>query len=73
MEVGVMIKKYLEEKGITQVFLSKKTGIDTAKLNLSLNGSRKIPLDEYALICWALEVDTNKFLKPKAPDQEGGE
>ena len=71
MDVGVMIKEYLEERGITQAFLSRKTGIDTAKLNLALNGGRRISLDEYARICYALEVNTDKFLKPRAPDEKG--
>ena len=72
MSVAVMIRNYLKEKGITQAFLSRKTGIDTAKLNLALNGDRKITLEEYALICGALEVNTDTFLKPKEPN-EGGE
>lgn len=71
MNVGVMIKEYLEEKGITQVFLSRKTGIDTAKLNLALNGGRRISLDEYARICYVLGVNTDKFLKPRLPEGKG--
>ena len=71
MDIGVMIKEYLGERGITQAFLSRKTGIDTAKLNLSLNGGRRISLDEYARICYALEVNTDKFLKPRAPGKKG--
>lgn len=71
MDIGVMIKKYLEERGITQVFLSRKSGIDPAKLNLALNGGRKISLDEYARICYALGVNTDEFLKPRAPDEKG--
>lgn len=74
MSIGVMIKSYLEYKGITQAFLSRKTGIETAKLNLALNGGRRLSLDEYALICGVLEVDTNFFLKPRLPDgKEVGE
>lgn len=69
MIVGLEIKKYLEGKGITQAFLSRKTGIDVAKLNLALNGIRRLSLDEYSLICGALGVDTNFFLKPRLPDR----
>ena len=71
MSVAVMIRNYLKEKGITQAFLSRKTGIDPAKLNLALNGDRKITLDEYALICGALGVNTDTFLKPKEPSKGG--
>lgn len=65
MNVGMMIKEYLKENGISQAFVSRKTGIDTAKLNLALNGGRKLTLEEYCLICGALGVNTDKFLQPE--------
>lgn len=65
MEVGLRIKNYLNEKGIKQQFVSDKTGIARAKLNLSLNGKRKLEFAEYELICGALSVNTDKFLTPK--------
>lgn len=67
MDTGLAIKKHIEDRGMSQVFLSKKTGIGVAKLNLALNGMRKLSLDEYALICGVLEVDVNKFLHPRMP------
>ena len=69
MDIGVMIKGYLENNGITQIFLSRKTGIEAPKLNMALNGGRKLSLDEYALICGVLKVDTNFFLKHREPDE----
>ena len=71
MEANLEIKEYLESKGISQAFLSRKTGINSPKLNLALNGGRKLSLDEYAVICGVLGVDTNYFLKPKLPDRKG--
>ena len=71
MEVGVMIKNYLEQNGISQAHVSRKTGIETAKLNMALNGSRRLTLDEYSSICFVLGVDTNYFLKPRLPDRKG--
>lgn len=68
MEANLEIKEYLKNKGISQAFLSRKTGIGLPKLNLALNGSRKLSLNEYAVICGALGVDTNFFLKPRLPD-----
>lgn len=64
MNVGPRILKYLNENGITQTFVSKKTGIPLSKLNLSLNGHRKLGYEEYAAICWCLNVNTDYFLKP---------
>ena len=65
MQANLEIKKYLEENGITQIFISRKTGIEASKLSLALNGDRKLTLDEYALICGVLGVSADKFLKPR--------
>lgn len=70
MDVGKLIKDYLDENGISQIFISRKTGIDPVKLNLALNENRKLTFQEYELICGALKVDTNKFLKPRLPDEK---
>lgn len=70
MPVTQKIKQYLNDIGVSQSFISKKTGIDPVKLNLSLNSKRKLTFDEYELICWALEVSTDRFLTPKAPSNK---
>lgn len=72
MEVGEKIKRYIEEKGISQVYISRKTGIAMPKLNLALNGNRRLTFPEYEMICWVLEVNTDKFLQPRMPDQQEG-
>lgn len=69
MEVGSKIKAYLEENGISQAFINRVTKIDTVKLNLSLNGKRKLTFEEYSLICGALKVNTDFFLKPRMPSE----
>lgn len=71
MEVGEKIKCYLEEHGISQTFISKKTGIELPKVNLSLNGNRKFTYEEYEMVCWALGVNTDRFLKPRKPKEKG--
>lgn len=72
MKTGREIKAYLEENGISQTFLSKKTGIELPKLNLALNGNRRLTFDEYEIICWALNIDTDKFLRPHEPSISAG-
>lgn len=67
MDIGIQIKEYIESRGMTQTFLSEKSGVPTVKLNLILNGKRKITLDEYERVCWALGVDVGKFLSPRPP------
>lgn len=70
MCVGKKIKSYLESNGITQAFVAKRTGIPVQKLNLSLNGKRRLDFDEYELICGALSVGIDKFLEPKIPESK---
>ena len=67
VEIGTKVKAYLESKGISQKFLSTKSGIPLARLNLSLNGKRKLTLGEYEAICWALGLGVDAFLEPKPP------
>ena len=71
LQTNLEIKKYLEENGITQAFISRRTGIEPSKLSLALNGERKLTFDEYSIICGVLGVNTDKFLKPRLPDEKG--
>ena len=70
METGMRIREYLDQHGITQVFLSSRTVIPTSKLNLSLNGKRRMTFDEYERICWALNVAPETFIEPHAPNEQ---
>lgn len=69
MCVGNKIKMYLDDRGISQSHISAKTKIPLPKLNLSLNGKRKLTFEEYELICGALDVETSTFLEPKKPKE----
>lgn len=69
MNVGSAIKIFIQNNGQTQAHLSKHTGIAPAKLNLALNGKRKLSLEEYELICGVLNVPTDTFLTPRKPKQ----
>ncbi len=65
---GSDIKKYLEENGIKQAFVSEKTGIPAPILNMMLNDNRKIEANEYMKICDAIGVPLEQF-KPRLPDE----
>jgi len=60
--VGKKIKEYLMKKGISQTYVSSKTGIPISTLNAALNGNRKILAEEYFLICQVLEVPLDTFV-----------
>lgn len=65
MCVGMKIKQYLDANGISQTHLSNETQIPLPKLNLALNGKRRLTFEEYELICGAVNVGTDKFLEPR--------
>ena len=61
---GSDIKKYLEDNGIKQTYVSEKSGIPAPVLNMMLKDNRKIEANEYMKICDAIGVPLDKF-KPK--------
>ena len=65
MDTCRKIKIYLEDNGISQTWVAKKTGIPLSKLNLSLNGNRKLLFEEYELICGALNVPADRFIEAR--------
>jgi len=65
MSVEKRIKLFLVENDIKQKTLSEATGIDSSKLNMSLNGHRSLTFDEFSLIIGFLGVQANKFIEPK--------
>lgn len=69
---GSDIKKYLEENGIKQTFVSEKTGIPAPILNMMLNDNRKIEANEYMKICDAIGVPLEQF-RPRIPNVEKGD
>ena len=56
------IRKYLDEQGITQTSVARKIGITKSQLCQSLNGKRKLTLDEVVRICEVLRKTPNDFL-----------
>lgn len=55
------LKKYFKENGITQQEVSDRTGIERPKVNLSLNGKRKLTADELIKIAIVFDLDLNKI------------
>lgn len=67
VNVGTRIKNFLEANNMSQTDLSVLTGIALPKINLMLNGKRRMPLDEYEVICYTLKVPVGSFLEAKKP------
>ena len=64
-EMGIekKIKLYLVKHDISQRSVAIKTGIAANKLSLSLNGKRKLGVEEFAKIIKCLDVSADLFLK----------
>lgn len=61
----VELKKYIEDSGMKQKFISEKTNIPEVSLSLILNGKRKCEVGEYASICGVLRVPLERFVTEK--------
>lgn len=55
------LKQYFKENRITQYDIEKKTGISQPKINLSINGKRKLSAEELINIAIAFNLDLNKI------------
>lgn len=61
----VKLKKYIDEKGLKQKFISERSNIPEPKLSQILSGKRKCEVGEYANICKALGVEFQLFIVPE--------
>ena len=61
MKANEVIKEYLSNNGIKQNFVAERAGIQPELFRRSLEGSRKIPADEFVAICTVLSLDIEDF------------
>ena len=61
------ISDYLDEKGVTQSHLSKKSGLSPQAICTYLKGGRGLDIEEYIKICDALEVSYEFFMEYNHP------
>lgn len=64
------IKEYLVSKGIKQSFVAKRCGWSKQKTSLLLNGKTKMPVEEFFLICDAIGVSYDFFVKEREKTNE---
>lgn len=62
MNLNAAIYNYLRNKGISNSFVAKKTGITPNALNLALKCKRKLTANEYIKICDVLKVPYDFFV-----------
>lgn len=64
MGLNLQIKEIIEDRGIKQSYISKKTGLSTDIVSRILNGTRKMTGEELLLICDLLDIDPRKLRHP---------
>ena len=55
------LKEYFKEKKISQYEIERKTGISRSKINLTLNGKRKLTAEELINVATVFNIDLNKI------------
>ncbi|MDR1567508.1 MAG: helix-turn-helix domain-containing protein [Streptococcaceae bacterium] len=59
--IAKAIAEYMKENGIKQTFICEKTGMTKHSVSCALNGKRKLSVEEYELICKALNMTYDFF------------
>ena len=55
------LKEYFKEKNISHYEIERRTGISQSKINLTLNGKRKLTAEELIKISIEFDLDLNKI------------
>lgn len=56
------LKAYIVDHGIKQTWLAEKIGMNRARLSMILSGQCSLSVDDFALICSALNVSADSIL-----------
>lgn len=71
MYINQMLNEYVTVNGIKQIYIAKKTGIDTNTISQILTGKRRILADEFLRICFALNLDPYYFRVAQSTEPTG--
>ena len=66
----IALSKYIKDKVISILGISKKTKISIGKLYSSLSGTRALRADELVMICQVIEKDPFDFFMPNSQTDE---
>ena len=64
------VRAYMDEHGIKQTVIARKTGIRMVTLNAILNGKRTMYAENLRSICYALNVSPELFIEWKTDDKD---
>lgn len=61
MNVRDNIRKYIQDKGLTQAVMARRAGLTPTKLSMALQNKRKLDVDEFIRLCEAMGVTTEEI------------
>lgn len=74
MAIHDEIARYMEGRGVKQVWLAEAAGMSCPNLSMKLSGTRRLYADEYERICDALGVPYDLFFnRDKKTREDAGE
>lgn len=57
------LSKFVEDNHLNQAAVAREMGIDSAKLNATVNGKRKMDVDEFLSFCKATRIKPAELLQ----------
>lgn len=69
-EIGKRIRKYRQERGMSQKVLAKKIGVSNGRVSNWEQGLNRPDADMLAELCYALEVSPSVLLGVKLADED---
>lgn len=66
MNINLHLREIIDERGIKQSYICRKTGMTADCISRILNSARKITADELLDICEALEIDPRELREKSA-------
>lgn len=67
------LRSYLRDHGIKQIWLAEKTGITKSKLSTILTGQSSLNVDDFAIICSALNTSSETIMNYPLPETKSSE
>ena len=61
--IQAKIKRYITEQNLNQQLIARNMGISSAKLSRMLNGNRRMTVDDYEALCYAIAIEPARFFK----------
>ena len=63
MDIYENLAQYIDEKHLNKVSIARDMGIDSTKLNATVNGKRKMDIAEFRKFCIVAKADPSQIME----------